>query len=179
MNGNLSEHETIEKIKSRQGILSKISDFFTLGYGLKEDLRELDKKLREEYSSDFRDLRRRWEDIYLNALNSGNSDLDYKKVIQMMDRLMYKVQHADYGYAGLFDRKGRINEVELARVFNWDRALGDDIEKIKTVVNETYKESESENWVDVRSKVKEVKALLLDFEDNWHEREKQFRPMEL
>ena len=36
----MEERETIEKVKGKQGVLSKIQNFFTLGYGTKEDLRE-------------------------------------------------------------------------------------------------------------------------------------------
>ena len=48
----MAERETIEKVKEKQGILSKIQNFFTLGYGTKEDLRELNRKLRDNYYAD-------------------------------------------------------------------------------------------------------------------------------
>ena len=67
----MSERETIEKVKGKQGILSKIQNFFTLGYGTKEDLRELDRKLRDLYYVDLRDMRHVWEDLYLEALDAG------------------------------------------------------------------------------------------------------------
>ncbi len=44
-----STASTIDQVKDKQGIISKIQNFFTLGYGTKEDLRELDKKLRDNY----------------------------------------------------------------------------------------------------------------------------------
>ncbi|MCZ2809688.1 MAG: hypothetical protein O2V44_10075, partial [Candidatus Bathyarchaeota archaeon] len=107
----MSERETIEKVKGKQGILSKIQNFFTLGYGTKEDLRELDRKLRDNYYVDLRDMRHVWEDLYLEAMDAGVAQSrDYKKVIQVLDRVTEKVRHADYGYAGLMDRKGHIRE---------------------------------------------------------------------
>ena len=51
----MEERETVEKVKGRQGVLSKIQNFFTLGYGTKEDLRELDRKLRDFYYSPSQD----------------------------------------------------------------------------------------------------------------------------
>ncbi len=109
--------QTIDKVKQKQGIISKIQDIFTLGYSTKEDLRELDKKLRDSYYSDFKSLRHRWEEIYLEALNAKqpNGD-DYKKIIQITDRVAEKINRADYGYAGLMDRKGHIRENELTTV---------------------------------------------------------------
>ena len=177
----MAERETIEKVKNKQGIFSQIQNFFTLGYGTKEDLRELDKKLRDLYYADLRDMRHVWEDIYLAALNAGltASSSDFKKVIQVLDRVVEKVRHADYGYAGLMDRKGHIREKELARVFNYDQALSKNVENMKAAVNKTYSEAEAENWANVPAEVKKIKGLLLAFEDKWHEREKQFRPLEI
>jgi hypothetical protein len=107
------------------------------------------------------------------------STRDFKKVIQVLDRVMEKVRHADYGYAGLMDRKGHIREKGLARVFNYDSALSGDVESMKEAVNKTYSEAEAENWTNVPAEVKKIKGLLLAFEDKWHEREKQFRPLEI
>ena len=177
----MAERETIEKVKDKQGILSDIQNFFTLGYGTKEDLRELDKKLRDLYYMDLRGLRHVWEDAYLAVLDAGfaTSNRDFKKVIQVLDRVMEKVRHADYGYAGLMDRKGHIREEELARVFNYDKALSSDVESVKEAVNKIYSEAEAENWTNIPVEVKKVKGLLLGFEKKWRERDKQFRPLEI
>ena len=177
----MTERETIDKVKDKQGILSQIQNFFTLGYGTKEDLRELNRKLRDLYYQDLRDMRHVWEDVYLASLNAGltASSSSFKKVIQVLDRVMEKVRHADYGYAGLMDRKGHIREEELARVFNYDKALGNDVESMKEAVNKAYSEAEAENWSNLPAEVKKIKGLLLAFENKWHEREKQFRPLEI
>jgi hypothetical protein len=177
----MAERETIEKVKDKQGILSQIQNFFTLGYGTKEDLREIDRKLRDLYYADLRDMRHVWEDVYLAALDAGltASSRDFKKVIQVLDRVMEKVRHADYGYAGLMDRKGHVRETELARVFNYDQALSNDVDSMKEAVNKTYSEAEAENWTNLPAEVKKIKGLLLGFEDRWNEREKQFRPLEI
>jgi hypothetical protein len=176
----MSEKETIDKVKGKQGILSKIQNFFTLGYGTKEDLRELDRKLRDLYYVDLRDMRHVWEDLYLEALDAGATESrDYKKVIQVLDRVTEKVRHADYGYAGLMDRKGHIRENELARVFNFDRDIGNELDGLKAAVDKAKAEVEAENWTAVSAEVKNVKDLLLAFEDKWNEREKQFRPLEM
>ena len=176
----MSERETIEKVKGKQGILSKIQNFFTLGYGTKEDLRELDRKLRDLYYVDLRDMRHVWEDLYLEVLDAGVAQSrDYKKVIQVLDRVTEKVRHADYGYAGLYDRKGHIRENELARVFNYDHDLEKELDGLKAAVNKAKTEVEAEKWTAVSGEVKNVKGLLLAFEDKWNEREKQFRPLEM
>jgi hypothetical protein len=176
----LSERETIEKVKKKQGIFSKIQNFFTLGYGTKEDLRELDRKLRDLYYIDLRDMRHVWEDLYLAAIDAGVAkSRDYKKVIQVLDRITEKIRHADYGYAGLFDRKGHIREDELARIFNFDREFSTDLDSLNDAVEKTKNEIESENWEAVPEEVKKVRRSLLTFEDKWNEREKKFRPLDV
>lgn len=175
----MTEKETIERVKDKQGVLSQIQNFFTGGYGTKEDLRELDKKLREMYYEELRDMRHLWEDVYLAVLNANllTSKSDFKRVIQVLDRVMEKVRHADYGYAGLMDRKGHIREEELARVFNYDRLLGDDVEKMKKTIEKVHGEAEAENWTSLPAEVKDIRALLRSFEIRWHKREAEFRPI--
>jgi hypothetical protein len=148
--------ETIEKVKNKQGIIAKIQDIFGLGYATKEDIRELDKKLRDFYYSDLKNLRHRWEEIYLEALNAGlkASGDDFKKVIQVIDRVAEKINRADYGYAGLMDRKGHIREQELAKVFDYDKALGDNVDAIIKAVDELYGDSEADRWTDAPNKVR-------------------------
>jgi hypothetical protein len=173
------ERDTIEKVKDKQGILDKIQNVFTLGYGTKEDLRELDKKLRDFYFADFKSMRHKWEELYLAALNAGKASDDFKKVIQIMDRVGERVNRADYGYAGLMDRKGHIRENELARVFNYDKDLGADIQSITNAVEDLYNDSQAEKWSDAAAKARNVKSLILGFESKWNDREKQFRPLEV
>ncbi|UCE96450.1 MAG: hypothetical protein JSV51_02260 [Candidatus Bathyarchaeota archaeon] len=177
----MSEKETIEKVKERQGVFEKIQNVLTGGYGTKEDLREFDKKLRDYYYSDFKAMRHRWEEIYLAALETRQEALGdhFKKVIQILDRIAEKINRADYGYAGLWDRKGSIREKELARTFNYDKALEEDINSIVNAVDEVHKDAEAEKWDVIETKVKNIKSLILDFESKWNEREKGFRPLEI
>ncbi len=172
---------TIDKVKNKQGIIAKIEDILGLGYATKEDLRELDKKLREFYYADLKSLRHRWEEINLEALKAGQKSTgdDFKKVIQIMDRVAEKIDRADYGYAGLMDRKGHIRESDLAKVFDYDKALGSEVDAISTAVDSLYGDSEADNWTDAASKVRTIKGLLLVFESKWDSREKEFRPLEV
>jgi len=177
----MSGKGTLEAVKEKQGIISKIQDVFGLGYATKEDLRELDKKLRDSYYADLKSLRHRWEEIYLAALNAGQKAAgdDFKKVIQVIDRAAEKVNRADYGYAGLMDRKGHIREGELARVFDYDKALDTDVQSIVKAVDNLYLDSEADKWTEALAKVKNIKYLLLSFEAKWNAREEQFRPLEV
>jgi hypothetical protein len=177
----MSEGDTIERVKERQGFLAKIENVFGFGYATKEDLRELDKKLRDSYYEDLKSLRHRWEEIYLAALNAGlkKTGDDFKKVTQVMDRVAEKIHRADYGYAGLMDRKGQIEETALAKIFNYDKVLSNDILGIVSVVDELYNDSEAEKWADVPAKIRNVKSLILGLESKWDGRKEEFRPLEI
>jgi len=171
---------TIDKVKDKQGLLSKIQDILTLGYSTKEDLREVDKKLRDTYYGEFKGMRHKWEEIYLEALNAKQRNgADYKKVIQVMDRVAEKINRADYGYAGLMDRKGHVRENELARVFDYDKALGTEIDGLNQSIEEMNGLVESESWIDTPPKIRSIKTMLLDIESKWDDREKEFRPLEV
>ncbi len=176
---DVAGQSTVDKVKSEQGIFDKIQNFFTGGYGTKEDLRELDRKLRDDYSAVFKRMRHRWEEISLSALKAKKSNDDYKKIIQVMDRVEAKINRADYGYAGLMDRKGSIKENALGSIFDYDRALGTEINDLEQNIEEIYIMVESENWSETAPKVRSVKLSLLDIEKKWDGREKQFRPMEI
>ena len=177
----MSEGDTIKKVKDKQGILAKIENVIGLGYATKEDLREIDKKLRDFYYADFKSLRHKWEEIYLEALNAGMKKAgdDFKKVIQVMDRVAEKINRADYGYAGLMDRKGHIREQELAKAFDYDKALGVDVDTITKAVDDLHSDSEADRWTDAATKIRNVKSLILDLESKWDDREKEFRPLEV
>ena len=170
--------DTLDKVKDKRGIISKIQDIFTLGYSTKEDLRELDKKLRDSYYADFKGMRHRWEEIYLEALNGKQRGDDYKKVIQVMDRVAEKINRADYGYAGLMDRKGHVREEELAKIFDYDKALGDQVQFLQQTIDDLYGLVEAETWSETPPKVRAAKLKLLEIEKKWDGREEEFRPLE-
>ncbi len=177
MSGSLEGDK--DKVKSAQassgGLLAKIQNFFGIGYASKENLRELDRKLRDSYYQSLKELRHRWEEIYLAALDAEIKGNDFKKVIQVMDRLSEKINRADYGYAGLFDRKGSIREVEITNVFELDKSFSTDITMLRTSIDELYADYEAEAWNSAIPKLKKIRSLMLDLERKWDSREQQFR----
>ena len=166
-----------DRFNNRQGIWSTVQNFFTMGYGSKEDLREVDKALRDNYYQSFKDMRHRWQEVNLAALEAGLRGDDFKKVMQVMDRLMEKVHHADYGYAGLFDRKGHIREEGLTQSLDFDKSFGTELGNLEAAVYEVYQDYEAENWEAVPAKTKKLRSKILDLEKQWNDREKAFRPI--
>jgi hypothetical protein len=112
------------RTSKRGGLLDTIENLFTGGYGKNEYLRDIDKALREAYVNDLRELRHRWEKVYLTVLDSGQSNLSrgFKQAIQSLDRITSSIQRADYGYAGLMDRTVKIRGCP-SRVLEYDRTM--------------------------------------------------------
>jgi hypothetical protein len=77
------------------------------------------------------------------------------------------------------DRKGHIRESELARVFDYDKALENDVQALENAISDLYNDSQAEKWADATAKARNIKSLILGFESKWDEREKQFRPLEV
>lgn len=173
--------ETLEKLKKRQSIFDKIQNFFTLGYGTKEDLRELDKQLRDYYWDDLLELRHKWEKIYLDILESEQDAIvkSLKRILQTLDRVSFAVQRGDYGYAGLFDRKGSVRESELSIVFDHDKSFGETLDKLKEAINKIQSDVKMESWNLVQKEVEDVNNILQLMEAGWKEREKLFRSLEV
>ena len=161
-----------EKKSDKDGILDKIQNFVTMGYGTKEDLREFDKSLREQYYSELMALRHRWEKVYLEVLEAGQSSIgrECKKVIQMMDRLAATVNRADYGYAPLFDRVDKIQEETLSRVLEYDKTLAGNLTQIGKEVEATETSSSELNWPLLRTNINSLKKSLADFDEGLRNR---------
>jgi hypothetical protein len=178
---DLSEKETIEKIKSKQSLMSKIQDVLLFGKGTREDLKEFDMQLREDYYKEISDLRQRWEEIYLEILESQQPSLNrkFKAIIQTIDRVKAEVNRATYGYAPLFNRTGQIESNELARVFNYDKEFGEYLTRLRESEENVAKSVESKDWKAVFDGVDNTKVVLDDTERRWKEREEYFRSKEM
>jgi hypothetical protein len=156
----------------RSGILDDIENFVTAGYGKKEDLRALDKTLREKYHSELMRLRHQWEKINLGVLNAGQSAIgrDCKSAMQTIDRLAALVNRADYGYAGLFDRVEKIQEKALTSVLEHDRGLAVHLVKLDQDMVDAKAALKSGDWSTLETIVETLNEDLSAFEENWDKR---------
>ena len=177
----MDEQGTVDRVKARQGMISKIQNFFLGGYAVKEDLRELDKMLRDSYYDELREFRHQWERAYLEVLESGQSALGrhFKRVIQTLDRVSEQIHRADYGYAGLMDRKGHIREDELASAFDYDKDLSGDVNRLGEAVEKVHSSVMEGTWDDVQSQMDTVRDVLQEIEKSWKGRESRFRSLEV
>lgn len=161
-----------EKRPARSGILEEIENFLASGYGKKEDLRALDKTLREQYYAELTALRHQWEKIYLEVLEAGQTAIgrESKVAIQTIDRLAATVNRADYGYAPLFDRVKKIQEEALNRLLEYDRGLADSLTQLSQDVTNAEAALKASTWPLLSSLVDALNKDLRAFEENWSKR---------
>jgi hypothetical protein len=110
-------------------LLSKIPGF--KGYIERSNRREADKLLREQIASEFDILRTRVGQLQEGFASAGELSFldDLEKAVMKLQTFIDKVSNAGYGYSGFFDAI-KINEEELAKIYQFDLALleeGDEI----------------------------------------------------
>ena len=175
-----SAKDTINEVKSEQSLMSKIQDVLLFGKGTREDLKEFDMQLREDYNQELSGIRQRWEEVYLEILDQQPSlNRRFKTIIQTIDRVKAQVNRATYGYAPLFNRTGQIGSNELATVFNYDKMFGEYLNQLKISEDNVAKNVEAKDWKAVSDGVDNMKAVLADTESRWKEREQYFRSKEV
>ena len=105
-------------------IASKIPGFS--GYIERQNRRAADKILRETIADHFEELYQRISALQTDFISQGEilyvDDLE-KSAIKVRT-FIDKVRRATYGYSGFFDA-AKVNEDELARVYEYDSAMLD------------------------------------------------------
>ena len=156
----------------RSGVIDDIENALTAGYGKKEDLRALDKDLREKYYSELMALHHQWEKIYLEVLEAGQTAIgrECKKAIQTMDRLAATVNRADYGYAPIFDRVQKIQTEALSRVLEYDKNLASNLNQLSKDVAAAEASLRESTWPLLRTLVDTLNRDLAAFDESWRKR---------
>jgi len=99
------------------------------GYKKKELRRESDKLLRIRICEELKDIKKDFE-----YMEDGIENIDELKecenIIQQIQKLNDKIEHADYGYAGFFDIE-HVDEKELERMYEYDEKILKIIEEVK------------------------------------------------
>lgn len=125
--------DPLGKMTEGQGLLGKIRNFLSgfIGYFERDQRREADKMLREAVANRYQE---QWERISaLQRQLIAEGDLEHVdnleaaalKIRTFVDR----VEGASYGYAGFFDHV-QIGGEELAKIYEYDSALLESVERV-------------------------------------------------
>lgn len=123
------------------------------GYKERELRREEDKRLRDKIVAELEDVRYELLGLEEEYFNDVKKLKEVEDLIAKLNKIRDKVEHADYGYSGFFDKQ--INEEELTKIYQHDLKMFDSLEGIK-------KEED----------FRKLKTLFQAFEKEFDEREK-------
>ncbi|MBL7164465.1 MAG: hypothetical protein ISS57_17910 [Anaerolineales bacterium] len=115
-------------------IASKIPGFG--GYIERQNRRAADKLLRETVADRFEELYQRISAVQADFVSQGEIMYldDLEKAALKVRTFIDKVRRASYGYSGFFDA-AKINEEELARVYEYDAAMLDLVDGVNHAID--------------------------------------------
>jgi hypothetical protein len=115
-------------------IASKIPGF--KGYVERSNRRDSDKLIRDTIYHRFRELEGRVSDLQVEFINQGQIQYtdDLEKAALRLRTFADRVHNAPRGYAGLFDSI-KINEAELAKLYEFDAALLDKTDEVSRAID--------------------------------------------
>jgi hypothetical protein len=123
------------------------------GYKERELRREEDKRLRDKIVAELEDVRYELLGLEEEYFNDVKKLKEVEDLFAKLGKIRDKVEHADYGYSGFFDKQ--INEEELTKIYQHDLKMFESLEGIK-------KEED----------FRKLKTLFQAFEKEFDEREK-------
>jgi len=115
-------------------IISKVPGF--KGYIERSNRRAADKMLRETIAARFEELWQRVSSLQTDFLSQGELLYldDLEKAAIKLRTFIDKIQRASYGYSGFFDA-AKVNEDELARVYEYDSAMLDLVDEVSNAID--------------------------------------------
>jgi hypothetical protein len=160
--------DLFDKVTSDQDpitrLVSKIPGFS--GYIERSSRRAADKLLREQIASQFQTLHGRVGELQEDFASAGELTYldDLEKAAMKLQTFIDKISNAAYGYSGFFDAV-KINEEELARLYEYDLALFDMGEEIERAIQNITQSIDTEGLpAAVRHLVTLTRDLVVAFE---------------
>ena len=105
------------------------------GYKEKELRRESDKLIRNQIYQKLSDAESQAKDTYRSLVNQGANDTwdDTDHLLARLDRVMERINHSEYGYAGFFDVT-KVKEPDLDRMMSYDMQLIQMADNVTTAI---------------------------------------------
>lgn len=140
------------------------------GYLDRERRRDADRLQREFMARSLSDLKRKVQDAQEALLEAGQMKLMAKldDVGNVMDRVVNRLRHANQGYAGFFD-VNQVNEEELARIYEFDLSLVNNLSHAEEAVTALNANVDKE---DVKNRVSDLEKSIRELDSKLDERER-------
>lgn len=130
--------DLFDKVSGQMDVFKKLASYIPgfSGYIERQNRRAADKLLRESVADRFEELWKRASNIQTDMVNEGMIELmdDMEQGSIQLRTFADKIRTATYGYAGFFDAV-KINEDELAQLYQFDLAFFDVAEQINRALD--------------------------------------------
>jgi len=162
-----------DRVKSQTGILEKIELLVPgfHGYKEKEMRRESDKLIRNQIYQKLSDAEAQAKDIYRALVNQGANDTwdDTDHLLARLDRIMERINHSEYGYAGFFDST-KVREPDLDRMMGYDMQLIHMADNVTTSIQSLKDVLDNDRLQEAKGKVSESMKVVDALENAYNGR---------
>jgi len=162
-----------DRVKSQTGILEKIELLVPgfHGYKEKEMRRESDKLIRNQIYQKLSDAEAQAKDIYRALVNQGANDTwdDTDHLLARLDRIMERINHSEYGYAGFFDST-KVREPDLDRMMGYDMQLIQMADNVTTSIQSLKDVLDNDRLQEAKGKVSEAMKVVDAIENAYNGR---------
>ncbi|OLB46550.1 hypothetical protein AUH73_00910 [archaeon 13_1_40CM_4_53_4] len=162
-----------DRVKSQTGILEKIELLVPgfHGYKEKEMRRESDKLIRNQIYQKLSDAEGQAKDIYRALVNQGANDTwdDTDHLLARLDRIMERINHSEYGYAGFFDST-KVKEPDLDRMMGYDMQLIQMADNVTTSIRSLKDVLDNDRLQEAKGKVSEAMKVVDALENAYNGR---------
>lgn len=169
-----------EKIVSGENALEKLMRKIPgfEGYKNREQARNADKIQRTFMAKELSSVKGRLADVGQEMVRSGNIMLmdELDRVSKMFDRVIDRIEHAEYGYSSLFSST-KVDVPELDILYDHDLTMVEDITRISEGITALEASVDMED-VDPRKKLRDVEKSLKDLNRKIDHRQKILKGVE-
>lgn len=152
--------DIINKVKEERTLLEKIVSYVPgyHGYKEKELRREADKIVREYTVNKLNEIKTILNDVFKEIADSNDVETfsTANRVSAVLDRLINKIEHANYGYSGFFDAV-KVKEEKLDKLLEFDYTILENINSLRDAANNILvQENKKMTLEDFRKKLVEL-----------------------
>lgn len=141
------------------------------GYKEKEIRRESDKLLRNQIYQKLSSAEAQAKDTYRSLVNQGINDTwdDTDHLMARLDRVVERINHSEYGYAGFFDVT-KVKEPDLDRMMDYDMQLLQMTDTVTTAIQGLKDTVDNGHVQDAKGKISDAMKAVDSLETAYNGR---------
>src|SRR5437867_10483753 len=141
------------------------------GYKEKEIRRESDKLIRNQIYQKLSSAEAQAKDTYRSLVNQGIKDKwdDTDHLMARLDRVVERINHSEYGYAGFFDVT-KVKEPDLDRMLDYDMQLLRMTDSVTAAIQTLRDSGDSGNVQAAKGKISESRTAVDALENAYNGR---------